>query len=54
MICLIIYLSLLAMSLGISLAKHGEERRISFWQSLVALIIQLALLYGAGLFDKYL
>ena len=54
MIYLIIYLSLLAMALGISLAKHGEESKISFWKSLVALIIQLALLYGAGLFDKYL
>lgn len=55
MIASIIILALLGMSLGISLAKHGQpkEGKYNFWLQLFATIIELILFYSAGLFDKF-
>ena len=53
MICKIIFVSLLMIRLGISLAWHGQTRPVkySFWWTLVSTAMFLGLLYGAGLFD---
>ena len=42
--------------LGISLAKHGEERedKHNFWYTLIGVLFEIWLLYKAGLFDKYM
>lgn len=55
MIATIILLTLLAMGLGISLAKHGEPKdgTHNFWTTLFIVIIELVLYYYAGLFDNF-
>lgn len=55
MICTIVILFLMVLSLGFNMAKHGEPKDDDYnaWGSLIATIIELALLYGAGLFDKF-
>ena len=56
MIATIILLALHAASLGMSLAKHGEnkkEEKYNFWTSLIASAITITLYYYAGLFDKF-
>ena len=56
MIATIILLALNAMSLGMNLAKHGEnkkEEKHNFWASLIATAIMITLYYYAGLFDKF-
>ena len=51
--CIITLLFLDAMALGINLAKNGEPKgNYSFGYSLIAVIINIALLWGAGLFDN--
>lgn len=46
------YIILLAMGLGVDLALHGKEKegRYNFWVSLLAVSIQIVLLYYAGIF----
>ena len=55
MIATIIIIILLAIDLGMSLAKHGEPKtgKYSFWVTLLAVAIQAYLYYAAGLFDKF-
>ena len=48
-----IYLALLLLGLGISLAKHGEYKRAekySFWTTLISDGIVLLILYYGGFF----
>ena len=49
----IIYLTLLMMSLGIYLAKHGEPKtgKYSFWSALISTTIQIVILYLGGFFS---
>lgn len=42
----------LGISLGITLADHGKERRTSFWGALIGVAINLFLLYECGLFEN--
>ena len=54
MVAAIILLCLFAMSLAISLVKHGEPQKpYSFWTTLISLIIDLVLLYFAGFFNVF-
>ena len=48
-ICFIILVCLYMLALGSSLAKHGEveEKETNFWVTLIAVIINLILLYFA-------
>ena len=54
MIYLIIYLALGLISLGMTIAKHGEpkEEKNNGWISFIALSIEWWLLYKAGLFNE--
>lgn len=49
----IIYIVLLALALGLSLAEHGElqVKRENFWTTFVSVLIQLAILYWGGFFS---
>jgi len=49
----IIIIALYTMSLGIHLAKHGEEKtgKYNFWSSLLSAIIIFALLKAGGFFS---
>jgi hypothetical protein len=48
----IIYLSLVFMGLLIGANQHGKERTPhNFWNTLVATIITISLLYWGGFFD---
>lgn len=51
----IILLFLLAMYLGINLAKHGEDKtgKYNFWIGLLSVAIYLVLYYYAGVFDNF-
>lgn len=53
---IIVLAILYCMSLGVHLAKHGEDRtdKYNFWLTLFITILDWWLLYCAGLFDKYL
>lgn len=55
MIATIIILVLMILRLGYYLAKNGEPMTgtYSFWNVLFAVLINIALLYWAGLFDKF-
>lgn len=55
MIATIILLVLLAVDLGISLAKDGEpkEGKYSFWVTLIAIALYVWLYYEAGLFNNF-
>ena len=54
MICVIIYLCILAMSLGIAMVVHGKPRSpYNFWVTLVTAVIELLLLWGMGVFDLF-
>jgi hypothetical protein len=48
----IIWIALMAVSLGISLSKHGEPKKgkNSFWTALISFGIQLAILTWGGFF----
>jgi hypothetical protein len=48
----IIYCALLFMALGLSLAQHGQTKpkTENFWTTLLAVIIQLALMWWGGFF----
>lgn len=49
----IIYIVLLAISGGISLAKHGDSRGpYSFWEWVFGCVIVCYLLYMGGFFNK--
>ena len=54
MIATIILLLMMAMGLGMSIAKHGERTNENAWVTLIAGVIQLILFYYAGLFDKFM
>lgn len=47
-----IMIALFAISLGISLAKHGQYRedKYNFYYSLIAMIIEVSILYWGGFF----
>lgn len=49
----IIYLAMMMLSLGVSLAEHGKpkEGRHSFWISFISLAIQITILYFGGFFS---
>lgn len=49
----IIYIVIVALALGLSLAKHGEVemKRENFWTTFIASSIQLAILYWGGFFS---
>lgn len=51
---ILIYLGLTTLSLGIVLAKHGEKRteNYNFFVSLFTVVVELLLLYKAGLFNN--
>lgn len=48
----IIMICLLMISLGVNLGKHGQEKKekYNFWESLIATIIEIAILYCGGFF----
>ena len=50
---ILIYLGLTILSLGIVLARHGQKRteNYNFFISLFSAIVELPLLYKAGLFN---
>ena len=50
---ILIYLGLTILSLGIVLAKHGQKKteNYNFFISLFSVIVELLLLYKAGLFN---
>ena len=57
MIPQIIYLILVVLSIGISMERHGEERRkitYNFWEDFISIVIMLSLLYWGGFLDKLL
>lgn len=49
----LIWLILLALGLGINLAKHGEKRtdKYNFWSSLIGAIISFWIVYAGGFFN---
>ena len=51
---ILIYLGLTILSLGIVLAKHGEKRteNYNFFSTLLTVVVELLLLYKAGLFNN--
>jgi hypothetical protein len=51
---ILIYLGLTILSLGIVLARHGQKRteNYNFFISLFSAIVELLLLYKAGLFNN--
>lgn len=51
--CQIVYISLLAMNLGISLVKHGEKKNeyYNFYTTLFATALNVALMYFGGFFS---
>lgn len=53
--CLIFFLCFQALGLGIHIAKHGRRRddEYNFWLAGFGLIINLLLLWGAGLFSNF-
>lgn len=55
MIATIIILVLILLRLGYYLAKNGESKTetYSFWNVFFGTLIHIALLYWAGLFDKF-
>ncbi len=55
MIAAIIFLMLYGMDIGIYLIKHGEpkEGRYNIWHELIALSINITLLYFAGFFNVF-
>lgn len=54
MVAAIILLCLMAVGLGIALAKHGQPREpYSFWTQLISFILSMVLLYFAHFFDVF-
>lgn len=56
MISTIILLAILFIKLGLALAWHGEEKKVTynFFLTLLGAAFYLWLFYNAGLFDKFL
>lgn len=50
----IIIIILFAMDLGLSLAKHGEDKegKYNFWVALICVLIEFFILYCGGFFSK--
>ena len=53
-VCQIIYVGMLLLSFGMSIADHGKTRvkTDNAWVSLVAICIQMVLLIGGGFFEQ--
>ena len=51
--CRFLYVGLLLVGLGMSFAKHGEAKtgRYNGWTSLIAVAIDILILWGAGFFS---
>jgi hypothetical protein len=49
----LIYLALMAMGFGVSLAKDGEpiERKYSFFRTVIVGLFELLILYNGGFFN---
>ena len=56
LIATLILICLMAIGLGMALAKHGEPKkeRWNFWVQFIATIIEVILFYYAGLFDVFI
>lgn len=51
MFCRIVFTVWLTLSLGISMAKHGEPSgRYNFWTYLISAVLQVLLLWGGGFY----
>lgn len=50
--CQIIFTAWLFLALGISLARHGQQRlvRDNFWVALISAVLQFILLYFGGFY----
>jgi len=48
----IIWIILMTLSLGIIIEKHGKVTTHNFWHVLIAVAIQVGLLYGEIFLDK--
>ena len=46
-----VYLAIVLIGLGVSLAKHGEYVKVNFWSTLISTSIILFLLYKGGFFN---
>lgn len=54
MVAAIILLCLMAMGVGIALAKHGQPREpYNFWIQLFSFVLSMVLLYFAHFFDVF-
>jgi hypothetical protein len=56
MIPQLIFLFLLTLGLGISFAKHGEEKsspNYNGWHSVINFIVTVGILYWGGFFDVF-
>ena len=55
MTAIIILIVLSILSLLIAANQHGKEKKgnHNFWSTVISVILQWALLYWAGLFDKF-
>ncbi|HRK69439.1 MAG TPA: hypothetical protein PKY73_17950 [Hyphomonas sp.] len=45
------FIALMALTVGINLAKHGEAYRYNFWNSLLGAGLTGGLLYAGGFFS---
>ena len=56
MIATILIVFMMTLRIGIHLAKHGEEmnKEFSFPRQLLVFLVNIGLLYAAGLFDKFI
>ena len=51
----LIFLGLLVLNIGISLAKHGDPQpKYSFWSTFVSTLITVGLLYWGGFFNCFI
>ena len=55
MIATILIVFMMTIKLGANLAKHGEEmnKKFSFPRQLLVFLVNMGVLYAAGLFDKF-
>lgn len=55
MIATIILIALMLINFGINIAKHGEDKhqKYNWWSTLIAMIINIVLLYFAGVFNNF-
>lgn len=55
MIATIILIALMLIDFGINIAKHREykHQKYNWWSTLIAMIINIVLLYFAGVFNNF-